>query len=232
MKTVEILLVEQIAYYRAMADEYDAVADAYEVDAPANAELRRNLVDGFRPVGDVLELACGTGRWTQELIRHARSVTAVDASPEMLAINQRRLDDARVRYFHADIFGWQPDRIYDVVFFAFWLSHVPPQRFAEFWNVVASCVNDTGRVVFVDEDNRSRLDDPFQIGATPCARRALRDGREFEIVKMFWRAEDLEARLQALGWEIKVRRVGEMFLVGSGRRTPPGNRRREGPRGD
>lgn len=68
----------------------------------------------------------------------------------------------------------------------------------------------------MDEDHRSRLDDPLQIGVTSCARRVLRDGREFEIVKVFWRAEDLEERLLALGWEISVRRVGEISLLGSG----------------
>lgn len=141
-KSVESLLAEQVAYYRAMADEYDAMADAYDLDTPTHAEFRRDLVDSFRPVGDVLELACGTGRWTQELIRHARSVTAVDAALEMLAINQSRLGDARVRYVNADIFGWQPDRTYDLVFFAFWLSHVPPQRFEAFgiWSPVASMI--------------------------------------------------------------------------------------------
>jgi hypothetical protein len=29
--------------------------------------------------------------------------------------------------------AWRPDRRYDVVFFGFWLSHVPLERFAAFW---------------------------------------------------------------------------------------------------
>ena len=49
------------------------------------AETARGLVDDLRPEGDVLELACGPGGFTRELARHARSLTAVDGSPRMLA---------------------------------------------------------------------------------------------------------------------------------------------------
>jgi hypothetical protein len=38
-----------------------------------------------------------------------------------------------VTYIAADIFDWQPQHRYDAVFFGFWLSHVPPVTFDEFW---------------------------------------------------------------------------------------------------
>ena len=44
----------------------------------------------FRPTGKVLELVCGTGPWTEEPPRYVASVTAVDASPEVLKINRAR----------------------------------------------------------------------------------------------------------------------------------------------
>ena len=63
-------------------------------------------------------------------------MTAVDASPEVLGINRARLREARreisVRYVEADLFDWRPDAAYDAVFFEFWLSHVPPERFERF----------------------------------------------------------------------------------------------------
>jgi trans-aconitate methyltransferase len=89
------------------------------------------------PTGSVLELACGPGTWTAQLLHHAADVTAVDASPEMLAIASARVGGERVRFVPADLFRWQPDRRYDVVFFGFWLSHVPAERFASFWSVVS-----------------------------------------------------------------------------------------------
>ena len=48
------------------------------------------VLDRLRPMGKVLELVCGTGLWTEELPRHAASVTAVDASPEVLELNRAR----------------------------------------------------------------------------------------------------------------------------------------------
>ena len=83
---------------------------------------------------EVLELACGTGSWTAQLLRHAAHVTAVDASPEMLALARARVgDDERVAFVEADLFAWRPVRRYDVVCFGFWLSHVPDERFDAFW---------------------------------------------------------------------------------------------------
>jgi SAM-dependent methyltransferase len=82
----EGLLAEQIAYYRARAGEYDAT---YPLDASAGADARARLLaalEALAPYGRVLELACGTGQWTIELVRQASAVTAVDASPEALAI--------------------------------------------------------------------------------------------------------------------------------------------------
>lgn len=179
--------------------------------------MEAELVEEFAPEGDVLELACGTGLFTKELARRAASVTAVDASPRMIERNRREVGDPRVSYVEADVFAWEPPRRFDAVFFAFWLSHVPPARFEEFWELVRSCLVPGGRVAFVDEDDRgSWNDERHTIGETPAARRTLADGRTFDIVKLFWKPDELEERLRSLGWEIGVRRVGETFLYGSG----------------
>ena len=77
----ERLLDEQVSYYRALAPDYLDQG----LDLPGGDELTEAL-EAFRPTGSVLELACGPGVWTGQLLRHATDVTAVDASPEMLAI--------------------------------------------------------------------------------------------------------------------------------------------------
>ena len=56
-------------------------------------------LEAFRPTGDVLELACGPGTWTPALLRHATTVTAVDAAPEMLAIASARVPLERFESF-------------------------------------------------------------------------------------------------------------------------------------
>lgn len=213
------LLASQRTYYDERADDYgDASKPDRKTPGLMKPEVCRALIEEFRPTGDVLELACGTGAFTAEIVRHAQSVTAVDASPRMLAINKKRLDDPKVTYVNVDIFAWQPDCAYDAVFFGTWLSHVPPTAFDDFWALVRTCLAPNGRVAFVDEDDRAAVhDDRYSINGVPAARRRLNDGREFEIVKVFWRPADLENRLRSSGWDINVRRVGETFMYGVGR---------------
>ena len=50
----------------------------------------------------------------------------------------------------ADLFDWRPGQQYDVVFFSFWLSHVPRARFGEFWSLVRDCLSPGGRAFLID----------------------------------------------------------------------------------
>ena len=214
MSTHDELIASQRAYYDERAPDYadQSKPGDRRVRGYCGPEVVRTVVDEFAPTGDVLELACGTGIYTIELVRHATSLTAVDASPRMLEINRDRVRSPKVDYVHADVFSWQPDRTYDAVFFGFWLSHVPPTLFDRFWALVRRCLAPGGRVAFVDEDDRaSHHDDIRPIDGIPAARRTLADGRVFEIVKVFWRPDELEARLRTSGWDINVRRVDDTF---------------------
>jgi trans-aconitate methyltransferase len=205
------LLAEQIAYYRARAPVYlDEALTGLAVET-AGEQLQAAL-DAFAPAGDVLELACGPGTWTQALLRHATSVTAVDAAPEMLEIARRSVHDPRVRFIEADIFSWKPDRRYDVVFFGFWLSHVPPERFRSFWSLVEECLAPRGRVFFVDDAYRT----PGEIVGGVVVRRRLSDGSEHRLVKTPHDVGSLQKLLSDLGWEIDVRNTSSVFYWGSG----------------
>ena len=114
-------VAEQLAYYRAVAHEYEDHA----IDLPGQIELL-SAIDAFRPAGHVLELACGPGIWTERLERSAASVTAVDGAAEMLARARARLSSsASVRFVESDHFSSHPSRRYDAVVFGFWISHVP-----------------------------------------------------------------------------------------------------------
>jgi trans-aconitate methyltransferase len=144
------LLDEQVAYYRALGADYLDQG----LDLPGGGELT-DALNAFQARGSVLELACGPGVWTGQLLRYAADVTAVDASPEMLASAATRVWGERVRFIRADLFTWRPDRRYDVVFFGFWLSHVPAERFESFWSLVADCLKPHGRVFFVDDAYRT-----------------------------------------------------------------------------
>lgn len=97
------------------------------------------------------ELAGGTGLYTKSLAALADRLTVVDASPESLAINLSGLEPGSdVTFVEADIFEWDTPQRYDVVVFAFWLSHVPLDLFDQFWLLVESCLESDGTVVVID----------------------------------------------------------------------------------
>lgn len=230
---------EQIAYYRRMAvtgqydrayarvgryDRGDEVRDRWcdELD-----EVRRRL-RRFAPAGDVVELACGSGMWTRELAASAAtSITAVDAAPEMLLLNRRRVGDARVEYVLADVFSWTPARRFDCAVFGLWLSHVPPERFAGFWERLRDWLAPGGRVFFLDSlfaaertARDERLGGPDDVYIT----RRLDSGEEYRIVKVFHEPGALARALGHLGWTIHVRPTGRFFFTGEGRPAPSGVR--------
>lgn len=222
-------LAEQLHYYRARAGEYDRWWNRegrFDRGAEANArwfeeaaELER-VLERFAPRGAVLELACGTGLWTRHLIRYASRLTAVDAAEEVLAINRARMDNARVEYVQADLFEWRaPPDTYDACFFSFWLSHVPVERFAAFWETVRGALraDGTGRVLFIDSARtaRSTATDHHLPGTGEATMtRRLDDGREFQIVKRYYDPGALEAELAELGWRCRAGSTGEFFLYG------------------
>ena len=225
-QTPEILR-EQIAYYRARAGEYDEWwlrQGRYDQGPELNeqwfdevAEIRSRL-EAMAPHGRVLELACGTGWWTEQLARHADSITAVDASPEVIALNVERVASSLVRYEIADLFTWQPTEQYDLVFFSFWLSHVPEDRFASFWSTVRDALAPGGRVFFIDSiyiQSSTAHDQVLQSSEAVTMQRRLNDGREFRIVKVYYPPPDLARRLRSLGWSTDVDATASYFLYGT-----------------
>ena len=209
------LLEEQKRYYAARAPEYDDWwhrRGRYELEPQALARWHADIaeadaaLEAFAPHGSVLELAAGTGLWTRKLVRLADRVVAVDANSETLALNT---DEAELVV--ADVFEWESPEKFDVVFFSFWLSHVPDERLDDFWAVVRSALAPAGRIFLVDNNVSG---DAVHRGRNPVGsgveRRRLYDGREFDIVKHYRGPADfphLDLRITANGH----------FIYGGGR---------------
>ena len=103
------LLKHQIEYYRARAPEYDDwfyrrgrydQGEAHTRQWQAEAQQVRDQLHSASGFAHILEMAPGTGIWTQELIKIGEGLTALDASPEMININRAKLlSDARSSIF-------------------------------------------------------------------------------------------------------------------------------------
>src|SRR5947208_12175758 len=223
------ILQDQIDYYRARAGEYDEWwfrTGRYDRGPEFNARWRAEVatveaaLDTWltaRRAQTLLELACGTGLFTRRLAPRVPHVTAVDASPEVIAINRGRVAADNVEYVEADLFAWQPAQRYDAVFFSFWLSHVPDDRFATFWTTVAAAVAPGGAAYLIDSafDPTSTAKDHVLPGRDAgVVTRKLNDGREFRIVKVFYRPDELATKLSRFGWRAEVRQTEHYFIYG------------------
>ena len=222
-------LAEQIYYYRARAAEYDQWflrkgrydrGDVHTTQWFQEVEEVVTALETFAPYGDVLEIAGGTGLWTVRLAPVADSVTVVDASPEMIEINRFRLGITPVTYIEHDIFSFTTDRKFDFIFFGFWISHVPSERFGEFWDLIRTWLKPGGSFFFLDsvKDSQSTAVDHVLPDEDECETlvRKLNDGREFRIFKIFYQPEELQSKLEAMGWRAKVQKTANCFIFGSG----------------
>ena len=217
------LLIEQKHYYAERAPEYDdwwyrrgryaLRPDALERWRADVAEAEAAL-EAFAHGGTVLELAAGTGIWTRKLVRLAGRVVAVDANAETLALNTSAAELVR-----ADVFEWEPAERFDLVFFSFWLSHVPEGRFDEFWALVRAALVPGGRVFLLD----SGAGDAAHTGTDQAdgeEARSLSDGREFRIVKRRWPPDELAERVRPLGFTLDLRdSANGHFVYGGGSLT-------------
>jgi SAM-dependent methyltransferase len=211
---LDALLRDQISYYRARAPEYDATAVPMPGEPESDEwEAAVSVIRDLQPGGHVLELAAGTGLWTQHLVETATTLTVVDSSPEAIELNRRRLGDAGVEYIVSDVFGWQPERPYDTVVFTFWLTHVPPERLAAFWELVEACTAPEGRLIAVDEFTLYPVDAPHIGSGSYISRRRTRDGREFRLVKVLRDPDSVVATLHDRGWHPSIRYFGDRLYV-------------------
>jgi demethylmenaquinone methyltransferase/2-methoxy-6-polyprenyl-1,4-benzoquinol methylase len=130
----------------------------------------------------VLEVACGTGFWTQKLADHAERVWAIDAVAAMLAeARARRYPRANVEIAFADAFTLDgvPDG-WDGGFHFQWFSHVPRSRIPEFLSAFHRKLKPDAVVVF--GDNNDRGTDPDAEGNL-YQDRVLPDGGRYRIIK-------------------------------------------------
>lgn len=228
-RDINRILEDQKTYYCHRAGEYDEWfhrTGRYDRGEKNNAdwlneiETVKNDLSTFSPLGETLELAAGTGLWTSLLKQYAIKISALDFSTEVLRLNSERNGSSNIRYTSADIFSWVPDKKYDFVFFSFWLSHVPEEKFDQFWGLVNDSLKPNGRWYFIDSrpDDFSRAIDHSLDLNSDVVTRKLNDGNEFDIIKRFYEPEVLSSRLQNLGWKTRTSTTPRFFIYGSGMR--------------
>ncbi|MEJ5999625.1 class I SAM-dependent methyltransferase [Paucibacter soli] len=192
------------SYYAARAAEYDAVYLKPERQADLRA-IEAWLPTRFGEGAAVLEVACGTGYWTQFIAPKASRMLALDAAPETLAIARNRLaGEQAVEFVVSDAYAL-PKRggsVFDAAFAGFWFSHVPKGRRREFLAGLAEAVEPGARIVLIDnrfvEGSSTPLSEHDAEGNT-YQLRTLNDGSRHRVLKNFPSRAELEGAIEGLG---------------------------------
>jgi len=192
-------------YYAQRAAEYDAIYAKSERqdDIKSLAGHLTGLLTGRR----VLEVACGTGYWTQFYAPRTESTIATDYNEEMLEVARSRLATQRnVRIQRADAFSLErlPADL-NAGFAGFWWSHLKRSRIRSFLEGFHAQLMAGGRVVFVDnryvEGSSTTISRTDEHGNTYQTRR-LADGRTFEVLKNFPSEQEFRSHVSELGCSV------------------------------
>ena len=174
-------------YYAARAPEYDRVYKKPERQSDLRA-IEHWLPQVFADK-TILEIACGTGYWSQFLAPAARMVVAIDASREVLNIAESRLSSGKVLFTTGDAYC-PPGEAgpFESAFAGFWLSHVPVARLGEFFEGLHRVLLPGAKVVLLDNLFVAGSSTPISARddqGNTYQQRSLDDGSVHSVLKNF-----------------------------------------------
>jgi ubiquinone/menaquinone biosynthesis C-methylase UbiE len=193
-------------YYRERAAEYDKF---YEIPERQHdlARLRSWLVDCVRGRA-ILEVAAGTGYWTEAAAAVARAITATDYNAEMLAIAATRKLGPHVTLRTADAFAL-PEFLskFDAGMAHLWWSHVGKERRQEFLSHFASRLQPGAVVLMIDQvfvEGRTSAASRQDEWGNLLTLRTLENGATFEIIKNYPSSEELHNDFAQVFQDIEI----------------------------
>ena len=203
-------------YYDRRAGEYEKVYDKPE--RQHELEWLRRRIPELLADRTVLEVACGTGYWTQFIARTAHHVHACDINESVLEIaRDKKLPPGRVDFFKADAIALEgvPEGC-DAAFAGFWWSHIRKSELRRFVANLAARLERGARVVI--------LDNTFAEGSsTPVSRRdaegntyqmrRLASGEEHEVLKNFPTAEEFTVAMEPVAATARLESLKYYWLL-------------------
>ena len=196
-------------YYNRRAPEYESI---YHRDDPIRQNEQTAVATVMSEVlkgRSVLEVACGTGFWTEIAAQTARRIVAIDSSSEMLRIAQSKtVATGKVKFLQADAYALNsvPGK-FDAGLANFWFSHIPKARLNEFLAGFHRRIGSSGAVFMADNVYisgvggdfvaRSGSEDSFKV-------RKLADGSRYLVLKNYYSEEEIRRALSLCTTDLSV----------------------------
>jgi SAM-dependent methyltransferase len=206
---------EMQAYYAARAPIYDAVYAKPE--RASDIAFLRDYLPRSLTGRDVLELACGTGYWTQHIAPAARRLLASDGTAEPLALARLRPNCEAVDFHQVDAYAL-PDDLgsFDGAFAGLWFSHVLIEDRERFLDGLHRHLRAGARVVFIDNNRAQCRELPIvEIDAqgNTWQRRTLPDGSQHRVLKNFPDEPELRELLEERARSIEFKMLENFWLL-------------------
>lgn len=191
-------------YYNARAAEYDRVYKKPERQRDLR-EIERWLPSVLGGMS-ILEVACGTGYWTQLLAPVAKEIIAIDTSAQTLSIARARETMRVVRFVQGDAYHLpvSPSR-FEAAFAGFWLSHVPRAQVAGFLRGLHQALLPAAKVVFLDNrfvSGSSTAVSPSDADGNTYQLRRLEDGSTYRVLKNFLSESELRRAMAGIASDV------------------------------
>ena len=202
-------------YYSRRAAEYEKIYEKPE--RQDELEWLRQRIPELLSGKTVLEVACGTGYWTQFIATTARKVHACDINETVLEIAREKPNVREVNFFKADAITLEgvPSGC-DAVFAGFWWSHVKKSELAKFVRNLAGKVEPGARLVVLDntyvQGSSTAVSRRDAEGNTYQMRR-LANGEEYEVLKNFPTPAELAEAVRPVAGEAHLESLQYYWLL-------------------
>jgi SAM-dependent methyltransferase len=205
-----------VDYYAKRAQEYERIYDKPE--RQADLSLLKQLCAQTLAGRDVLEIACGTGYWTQPVSQTARSIVATDINEETLQIARAKSYGCNVYFERADAFGLGSlaGNRFTAGLAMHWWSHLRKSEVEAFLRNYHGIFPSGALLMFMD--NRfvpgsstpiCRTDDEGNTFQT----RTLADGTSHEVLKNFPTQDEILTLLAGVAARIEWRQLDYYWIL-------------------
>jgi 2-polyprenyl-3-methyl-5-hydroxy-6-metoxy-1,4-benzoquinol methylase len=207
-----------VAYYSKRAKEYDKVY----LNPPEQGDLLKaaSIFQSLVSQKVVLEIACGTGYWTEQMAKTAASVHATDINEQLIDMARARTIQGNVTFDVADMYSLASHQKHDVVFGGFIWSHILLQDLDLLLEKWKGCLKADGILVFIDSNyvvgthhDEKKITTTDGFGNTYQTRQ-LEDGSMHLVLKNFPTKDFLFQKISRVSTEINYKQL-EYYWIAS-----------------
>lgn len=144
-----MLNTDLVSYYKNRAKEYENIYAKPE--RQHDLKHAGNILQSIFADKQVLEIACGTGYWTEIIAKKAKSILATDINETVIEVaGSKDFSGKEVSFVVADIYQFPDLKKFESLFGGFIWSHILLQDLDQFLSTVSSLVVPGGTIVFMD----------------------------------------------------------------------------------